>query len=96
MNVYYLPSRTVADMVPLESDWPSLGTRLRNAWWRFRLALAEIRGILRRPRYRLTAEDYAGLLADAEPVARRPRPGRPARIIDLETARLRLRPGAAN
>jgi hypothetical protein len=91
MNVYYLPSRASAEMVAVGSEWPSLGTRLRNAWWRFRLALAEIRGILRRPRYRLGAEDYAGLLDSAEPVVRRARPARPARVIDLAAARLRLR-----
>jgi hypothetical protein len=90
-NVYYLPSRAVPPPAHVEPEWLSLNARLRNAWWRFRLAISEICGILRRPRYRFTPEDYATLLDEADPIVRR-RPTRPARIIDLSTARRRLRP----
>jgi hypothetical protein len=96
MNVYYLPTRTVAPPALVEPEWPSLGERLRNAWWRFRLALAEIRGIIRRPRYRFTPADYASLLDEADRVVRRTRPSRPARVIELAEARHRLRPRPRN
>jgi hypothetical protein len=89
-NVYYLPVTPTVEAVA-EPEWPTLATRLRNAWWRLRLALAEVRGILRRPR-RLGPEDYA-VFADME-VVRVPRRTRPARVIDFESARRRLRPGA--
>jgi len=87
-NVYYLPVASTAEMLA-EPEWPTLKTRLRNAWWRLRLALAEVRGILRRPR-RLGSEDYAAF-ADMD-VVRVTRRSRPARVIDFESARRRLRP----
>jgi len=95
-NVYYLPSPTppappTAAVEPIRF----LG-RLRNAWWRLRLALNEIRTILRRPGQRFTLDDYVGLLdfedEQQRPRRRRPRPSQPGRLIDFETARLRLRP----
>lgn len=86
-NVYYLPVASPAEMVA-EPGWPTFGTRLRNAWWRLRLAVAEVRGILRRPR-QPGPEAYVGFAALE--VMRVPRRSRPARVIDFEAARQRLR-----
>jgi hypothetical protein len=90
MNVYYLPTRSEADPVLPPSEWPSLPVRLRNAWWRLRLAIVEMRGILRsQPRYVVPANQYDFFSAEPAPA---PRPSRPARVIDFEQARQRLRP----
>jgi hypothetical protein len=90
MNVYYLPTRTPVEPESIAPEWPSLPERLRNAWWRVRLAVVEIRGLLRgRPRYDLGGLAYESLF-DEEPVPAR-RPSRPpARVIDFEAARVRL------
>jgi hypothetical protein len=89
MNVYYLPTRPTDEPVPATSEWPSLAVRLRNAWWRLRLAIIEMRGILRsRPRYTVPANQY-DLFSEVVPPRR---PARPARVIDFEQARQRLRP----
>lgn len=88
MSVYYLPTRTLTDSVPSTSEWPSLPERLRNAWWRLRLAIVEMRSILRsQPRYTGPSTEY-----DVFPDPPSRRPTRPARIIDFEQARQRLRP----
>jgi hypothetical protein len=90
MNVYYLPTRLAAAPEPLAAEWPSFPVRLRNAWWRLRLAVVEVRGLLRaRPQYDLSAP-YEPLFED-EPIPA-PRPARPARVIDFEAASRRLRP----
>ena len=89
MNVYYLPTRTPDEPELLDAEWPSFGVRLRNAWWRVRLAVVEVRGLLRgRPRYDLGGVAYEPLL-DEEPLPAL-RPARPAKIIDFEAARRRL------
>lgn len=93
MNVYYLPARTSVAPEPIASAWPSLPVRLRNVWWRLRLAMVEVRGLLRsRPQYELGVA-YEPLFED-EPMPV-PRPARPARLIDFEEARRRLRPRPA-
>jgi hypothetical protein len=85
MNVYYLPSRPTTALTPIEPEWPSFGTRLRNAWWRIRLSLVEVRALLRRrPRFTAELSDFS--------VPAAPRPSRPAQVIDFEDARHRLRP----
>jgi hypothetical protein len=85
MNVYYLTSRSSAAAASSDPDWPSFSIRLRNAWWRLRLALMEIRASLRsRPRYSEDLREFD--------VPTTPAPARPARIIDFEAARRRLRP----
>ena len=76
-NVYYLPVASTTETLA-EPEWPRTATRLRNAWWRLRLAFAEVRGILRRPR-RHVPQDFM-TLPDLE-VVRTPRRSRPARII---------------
>jgi hypothetical protein len=91
MSVYYLPTRSQTEPMSMNSEWPSLAVRLRNAWWRLRLAVIEMRGILRsQPRYAASAASYEFFSA-ATPA---PRPCGPARIIDFEQARQRLRPVA--
>lgn len=87
MNVYYLSSRSSTAATPSDLDWPSLPIRLRNAWWRLRLALMEMRALLRsRPRYSADLHEFDVPAASV--------PARPARIIDFEAARRRLRPAA--
>jgi hypothetical protein len=97
-NVYYLPAPAVIEAEELVRDleWPSLAVRLRNAWWRVRLAFAEVCGILGRPPRSLS--DDVILLDDAFDAAPRPRrrPVGPAAILDFEAARLRLRPAVRN
>ena len=88
MNVYYLPSRSSLVPPPLEPSWPSFSTRLRNAWWRVRLALVEVRALLRgRPRY---TEDAFEFPAPAPTVSH------PAQVIDFDAARRRLRPATSS
>ncbi len=93
-NVYYLPAPVVEEPAPRAARCRPVGARLRSAWWRFRLALTEIRAILVGPR-RIVVDDYAALLADEPEPVGRPCPRRlvPARVIDFERARLRLRAG---
>jgi hypothetical protein len=96
-NVYYLPTLVEPDPVELaaQPEWPSFAVRVRNAWWRLRLAVAEVRGILRRPRRRAFGDDVVLLDEATDPAPRqRLRPAGPARIIDFDAARLRLRPAA--
>lgn len=91
-NVYYLPQPVPAEPELIEPEWPSFWCRLRNAWWRLRLALAEVRAVLRHPRHRF-AREYGALFEESDVIVpRRPAPTRPARIIDFDLARRRLRP----
>ena len=94
-NVYYFPVPTPETPPTAAVEPVRLLLRLRNAWWRLRLALSEIRTLLRRPTRRFTLDDYVGLLEFEETQQRpnrRRRSNRPGRLIDFETARLRLRP----
>jgi hypothetical protein len=91
-NVYYLPVPTPEEPEP-RLERASTLRRWRNAWWRLRVAVAEIRAILKsRPRY--SPQDYSILLDAADPLVRARERRRPARIIDFEMARLRLRTAA--
>jgi hypothetical protein len=93
-NVYYLP--LAADVVP--EPKPQRGTlprRLRHAWWRLRVAVAEIRAILR-PRHRSAVDESLGWLDVPRGTVEARSRQRPARVIDLETARVRLRPAAGD
>ena len=95
-NVYYLPAAEPVEAPPPVARWARLRRRLVHGWWRTRLSLADIRIGLLRPR---RDDDYAALLRSvmedgpAELIERRrPKPSRPATILDFEAARLRLRP----
>ena len=92
-NVYYLPAVSVAEPGPTPARW----TRLSRIWWRLRFAIAGIRLALKPAPTSLFTEDetLAMLQGRAEIVDRRPRTTRPARVIDFDAARARLRPVAA-
>lgn len=90
-NVYYLPApEPVAPPMPAPSRWSRAG----RTWWRLRFALAGIRLALRPAPAPLFAEDETLAMLDgrAEMIERRPRQTRPARVIDFDAARARLRP----
>jgi hypothetical protein len=89
-NVYYLPAPADAGASEPRAERTGLWRRCRSAWWRLRVAFAEVRAIMR-PRPRPASFDYVGLLeAVGEPIRRERR--RPAPVIDFASARLRLRP----
>jgi hypothetical protein len=92
-NVFYLPAPSVPEPAPKPSRW----ARMTRTWWRVRFALAGIRLALRPAPAPLFAEDetLAILTAQAELVERRPRLEPPARVIDFDAARARLRPVTA-
>ena len=93
-NVYFLPA-TPAPVAPAPeaSTWGRLRARCRAELWRVRFAVAGFRMALRNPHPPLFTEDALAALAEqrAELLERRPRLS-PARIIDLGSARARLRP----
>ena len=98
-KIYYLPVPEPAEAPSPLSRWAGLHRRLVHGWWRTRLSLADIRIGLWRPRRGRRDDAYATLLRSvvedgpAELIERRrPKPSRPATILDFEAARLRLRP----
>ena len=97
-NVYFLPAtpQTVA-APPAPSLWSRLRARCRRDIWRVRFAVAGFRLALRQPDAPLFTHDAIAALAEqrAELIERRPRLY-PARIIDLGSARARLRPLVAS
>ena len=83
-KLYCLPTAEPVPSPPPVSRWTILRRRLLRGWWRARLSLDD---------------DYAALLdsvlgdSRAELIERRrPKPSRPATILDFQAARLRLRP----
>jgi hypothetical protein len=94
-NVYFLPATPppVIEPAPAPSAWRRLRSRVQAEVWRFRFALAGFRLALRQPHAPLFADDTMAALAEqrAELIERRPRLV-PARVIDLRSARARLRP----
>ena len=99
-NVYYLPAVEPVEAPEPVSRWASLRHRALHGWGRVRLSLADVR-IGRRSGAQ--HDDYTALLRNlveegpAELIdRRRPKPSRPATILDFETARLRLRPAASS
>jgi hypothetical protein len=93
-NVYYLPAPAAA---PAPRRAPGRWAGLHRRWWRLRFALAGVRLALRPTRPPLFSEDDPlAALGEAEIVERRPRPARPARVIDFDAARARRRPLTAN
>lgn len=91
-NVYYLPAASVVDVAPTPR-W----TPLSRVWWRVRFAIAGIRLALRPAPTPLFTEDdtFALLQGRAEMIEHRPMQTCPARVIDFDAARARLRPAAA-
>jgi hypothetical protein len=92
-NVYYLaPAAPPPARTPRLSRTLLLRLRILALWWRTRLTAAELWHVLRRFGRPPLQEEEAVLDHRAELVlAATPRPGGPARVIDLEAARLRLR-----
>ena len=98
-NVYFLPATPpppVTEPAPAPSAWRRLRARFQAEVWRFRFAVAGFRLALRQPHAPLFADDTMAALAEqrAEFIERRPRLV-PARVIDLGSARARLRPLSA-
>ena len=93
-NIYLFPATPTppAPAAP-PSTWRRLHARCRAELWRLRFAVAGFRMALRQPRAPLFADDAMTALAEqrAELIERRPRLS-PARVIDLGSARARLRP----
>jgi hypothetical protein len=97
-KLYYLPAAEPVRTPPRPSRWTLLRRRLLRGVWRARLTLSDIRLGARRASSRRD-DDYAALLdsvlgdSRAELIDRRRRkPSRPATVLDLQAARLRLRP----
>ena len=93
-NVYYLaPSPPEPARAPRLSWQLVLRLRLLSFYWRCKLTAAETLSVLRRfGRPEASAADTTFLEQRAEMIlAAPPRPLGPARVIDLDAARLRLR-----
>lgn len=94
-NVYFLPAAPAPAVVaaPEPSGWRRVRARCKAELWRVRFALAGFRMALRQPYAPLFTDDALAALTEqrAELIERRPRLA-PARIIDLGSARARLRP----
>jgi len=92
-NVYYLPAiAPAAEPKPAPSRWARAG----RTWWRLRFAFAGVRLAFRPARTPLFVDDDMLALFEgrAEMIDRRPREPKPARVIDFDAARERLRPVA--
>ena len=92
-NVYYL-----APTAPEPTRAPRLSTslvfrlRVLSFWWRLKLTTVEMWDALRRFGRPETPTDSTFLEQRAEIIlAATPRPQSPARVIDFDTARVRLR-----
>jgi hypothetical protein len=92
-NVYYLaPSAPEPVRRPRLSRTLMLRLRMLSFWWRLKLTAAETVDALRRFGRPDLADDTTILQQRADLIlAARPRVLGPARIIDLDTARVRLR-----
>ena len=92
-NVYYLaPAAPAPARTPRLSRSLVLRLRVLALWWRARLTAVEVCQVLRRFGRPSLREDDAVLEQRAEIIlAAAPRPLGPARVIDFEAARVRLR-----
>ena len=94
-NVYYM-NAPVKAAEPLRGPqgYALLALRARRAWARVRVTLIEIRAAILRPGRGLFGDEGSPFLdRSAEMVERhRPRPLKPAQVLDFTAARLRLRP----
>ena len=92
-NVYYLPARVTRETP--SSRTPRKATawaRMQRAWWRLSFMTAEICSIVRRRGRHLFLDDDAIVLGRMAELTERPISYGPARIIDFDSARRRLRP----
>jgi hypothetical protein len=92
-NVYYLaPSAPQPTRAPRLSASLVLRLRVLSFWWRLKLTTVEMWDALRRFGRPETPTDSTFLEQRAEIIlAATPRPQGPARVIDFDTARVRLR-----
>jgi hypothetical protein len=92
-NVYYLaPSAPEPARTPRLSTSLVLRLRMLSFWWRLKLTTVEMWDALRRFGGPQPPTDTAVLEQRAEIIlAATPRPQSPARVIDFDTARVRLR-----
>ena len=94
-NVYYMSAPTkAAEPMRGPEGWALLTLRARRAWARVRVTMIEIRSAIFRPGRGLFADEGTLFLdRSAEMVERhRPRPTKPAQVLDFTAARVRLRP----
>jgi hypothetical protein len=94
-NVYYMNAPVkAAEPMRGPHGWALLTLRARRAWARMRVTLIEIRLAILRPGRGLFADEGTLFLdRSAEMMERhRPRPSKPAQVLDFSAARVRLRP----
>jgi hypothetical protein len=90
-NVYYLPARVTRDTPPRTARKATPWARAQRAWWRLSFMAAEIFSIVRRRGRHLFVDDDAIVLGRMAELTERSNSFGPARIIDFESARRRLR-----
>ena len=92
-NVYYLPARVTREVpAPTKRKAATPWARMQRAWWRLSFMTAEICSIVRRRGRHLFVDDDAIVLGRMAELTERQIPSLgPARIIDFESARRRLR-----
>ena len=96
-NVYYMNAPVkAAEPMRGPDGWALFTLRARRAWARVRVTFIEIRAAILRPGHTLFADESRLFLArSAELMERhRPRPLKPAQVLDFTAARVRLRPAA--
>jgi hypothetical protein len=90
-NVYYLPARVTRETPSRTARKATPWARLQRAWWRLSFMTAEIFSIVRRRGRHLFVDDDAIVLGRMAELTERSNSSGPARIIDFESARRRLR-----
>ena len=94
-NVFYLPAHApVPEPIEPPTRWSILRARMARRWWRMRIMVSEIRGIVRGRDHYAVDLDFPSLAQPSAGPVESFAPSRgPARVIDFEAARARLRPG---
>ena len=90
-NVYYLPARVTRETPSLTPRKATPWARVQRAWWRLSFMTAEIFSIVRRRGRHLFVDDDAIVLGRMAELTESSTSFGPARIIDFESARRRLR-----
>ena len=90
-NVYYLPARVTRETPSRTARKATPWARMQRAWWRLSFMTAEIFSIVRRRGRHLFVDDDAIVLGRMAELTERSNSLGPARIIDFESARRRLR-----
>jgi hypothetical protein len=90
-NVYYLPARVTRETPSRTPRKTTAWLRVQRAWWRLTFMTAEICSVVRRRGRHLFLDDDAIVLGRMAELTERSISCGPARIIDFESARQRLR-----